>query len=88
MEHDREPPRRRCRNALGGVTPEDFDLPWHDNQGASGYTGLSLHATANGKPTASLTLAGYTSTDLNDGRLSVSFGSVDGNAYMYIHGNT
>ena len=73
---------------IWGVTPQNFTLSWEDNQGAVGYTGLTLHATAAGKPTASLTLAGYTSTDLNNGRLSVSFGSVEGNAYMYIFGNS
>lgn len=69
-----------------GVTPQDFSLNWADGQGASGFTGLTLHATAGGRPTASLTLAGYSSADIG-GRLAVSFGSVDGNAYMYIHGN-
>jgi hypothetical protein len=47
-----------------------------------------LHATASGQPTASITLAGYTTVDLGDGRVSVSFGTVDGNAYMYIHENS
>jgi hypothetical protein len=55
-----------------------------DGQGAAGYTGLTLHATAAGEPTASLTLVGFTSTDLNDGKLTVSFG-VAGSAYMYVH---
>ena len=73
---------------IWGVTPQDFSVTWVDDQGAAGYTGLTLHATAPGQPEASLTLAGYTSADLSDGRLSVSFGSVDGNAYMYVHGNS
>ena len=71
-----------------GVTPQDFGLTWVDGQGAAGYTGLTLHATASGQPTASLTLVGYTSADLSDGRLSVSFGTVGGSAYMYVHGNS
>jgi serralysin len=72
-----------------GVTAQDFDLSWVDGQGAAGYTGLTLHASASGKPTASLTLAGYTSADLNDGRVSVSFGTdpASGSTYMYVHGN-
>ena len=41
---------------IWGVTPQDFGLTWVDGQGAAGYTGLTLHATASGKPTASLTL--------------------------------
>lgn len=72
---------------IWGVTPQDFALDWVDGQGASGYTGLTVHATAAGRPTASLTLTGYTSGDLGSGRLSVSFGNVDGNSYMYVHGN-
>jgi Ca2+-binding RTX toxin-like protein len=53
-----------------GITPQDFDLTWVDGQGASGYTGLTLHATAAGEPTASLTLVGYTQADLSSGCLS------------------
>lgn len=70
---------------IWGVTPQDFGLTWADGQGAVGFTGLTLHATAPGRPTASLTLAGYNSADLSNGRLAVSFGNVDGNAYMYVH---
>ena len=70
-----------------GVTPSNFALDWEDGQGAAGSTGLTLHATAPGKPVASITLAGYTKADLG-GRLSVSFGNEQGNAgaYLYIHG--
>jgi Ca2+-binding RTX toxin-like protein len=73
-----------------GVTPQDFQLNWADNEGAAGFTGLTLHATSAGKPTASLTLPGYTTTDLNNGRLTVSFGNdpVSGSNYMYVHGNS
>jgi hypothetical protein len=72
---------------IWGVTPSDFNLAWVDGQGAAGYTGLTLHATAVGVPTASLTLAGLTTTDITDGRLSVSYGASGGNAYMLRHGN-
>ena len=72
-----------------GTSPEqDFTLSWVDGQGATGYSGLTLHATGPGQPTGSLTLAGYASADLSDGRLSVSFGTVGGSAYMYVHGNS
>jgi len=73
-----------------GVTPQDFNLAWVDGQGAAGFTGLTLHATASGKPTASLTLAGFTQADIASGRLSVLFGSdpASGSAYMYVHGNS
>ena len=53
---------------IWGVMPQDFGLAWVDGQGATGYTGLTLHVTASGQPMASLTLAGYTSADLTDGR--------------------
>ena len=72
---------------LWGVTASDFNLAWIDGQGATGYTGLTLHASAANKPNASLTLTGYSQTDLTNGRLSVSFGNVVGNNYMYVHGN-
>jgi V8-like Glu-specific endopeptidase len=75
---------------LWGVTPQDFGLAWVDGQGAAGFTGLTLHATASGRPTASLTLAGYTQADMASGRLSVSFGTdpASGSAYMFVHGNS
>jgi serralysin len=70
-----------------GVTPQDFTLTWQDGQGAPGYTGLTLHATEQGHPTASLTLVGYTTADLTNGRLSISYGTdqASGSTYMYIH---
>jgi Ca2+-binding RTX toxin-like protein len=74
---------------IWGVTPQDFGLAWVDGQGAAGFTGLTLHATAPGRPTASLTLAGYNQTDLGNGRLSVTFGAdpASGSAYMSVHAN-
>ncbi|MBV8397558.1 MAG: hypothetical protein JOZ17_02315 [Acetobacteraceae bacterium] len=68
------------------MSQQDLDL-WQDGQGASGYTGLTLHAKPAGEPWASVTLVGYTSADLTNGRLSVSFGSVGGSNYMYVHAN-
>lgn len=71
---------------IWGVTLQDFSFNWVDNQGAAGYTGLTLHATAASKPTASITLVGYNSSDLNNGRLSVRFGvdQASGSPYMNI----
>ncbi len=69
-----------------GVTPTGFAFDWEDNQGAVGATGLTLHALAAGKPTASLTLAGYSKSDLSNGRLGISFGSdTAGSPYLYVH---
>src|SRR5947209_4175896 len=74
--------------ALWGITPDGFSLSWQDGQGAPGFTGLTLHVAAPGKPTASLTLAGYTTADLNNGRLSISFGedAASGSSYMHVLG--
>ena len=73
-----------------GLTPQDFNIGWSNNQGASGFTGLTLHATAAGKPTASLTLAGFTMDDMSNGRLSVTFGhdSASGSSFMNVHSNS
>jgi len=69
-----------------GVTQAGFNLTWADNQGASGFLGLTLHASAAGVPNAALTLVGFTQADLRDGRLSVSFGTdtASGSPYMYV----
>jgi len=78
---------------IWGVTPSDFALSWVAGQGAAGYTGLTLHATASGLPTASLTLAGFASADLTNGRLIVTYGTtpmtggVPGSSYMLIQGH-
>ena len=71
---------------LWGLTPQDFALSWVDGQGASGHQGLTLHATGNaGQPEASLTLAGYSTADLSNGRLAMVFGHNDGGNYLYVH---
>jgi len=69
-----------------GVTSSAFAFDWEDSQGAAGAMGLTLHATAPGKPVASITLAGYTKADLGNGRLGISFSSdtTGMNSYMYI----
>ncbi len=75
---------------LWGISPSDFALSWSDGLGAAGHTGLTLTATQTGKPTTSVTLAGFTQTDLTDGRLSVAYGTdtASGSAYTYIHANS
>ena len=71
-----------------GITPGDFNLAWLDGQGAAGYTGLTLHAAQANKPNASLTLAGYAAADLQNGKLSVTYGNdpSSGSSYMSIQG--
>jgi phospholipase/lecithinase/hemolysin len=75
---------------LWGITQSDFTLSWLNGAGAAGYTGLTLTATASGKPEAALTLTGFTQSDLTNGRLSISFGTdpASSSAYMYIHANS
>ena len=70
---------------LWGITPKDFALSWVDGQGAVGSQGLTLHASAAGKPDASLTLAGFTTADLSNGKLATVFGNNGGGDYLYIH---
>jgi hypothetical protein len=56
------------------VTADDFSLNWLDDQGAAGFTGLTLTVAAPGHPVAGVTLSGFTMADLSNGRLSVSYG--------------
>ena len=77
---------------IWGITPADFNIVTLDGQGAVGNTGLTWQITAAGKPNANITLAEYTSADLADGKLTVSFGTspdtpgLPGSPYMLIHG--
>jgi Ca2+-binding RTX toxin-like protein len=72
-----------------GITQNGFATSWVDGQGATGFTGLTLHVTAPGVPTASLTLAGFSMADLSDGRISTSFGTEsDGTPYLYVYANS
>ena len=69
-----------------GVTQSGFDTSWVDGQGATGYTGLTLHVTASGDPTASLTLAGFSTADLSNGQISTTWGTEsDGTPYFCVH---
>jgi hypothetical protein len=64
----------RCRGSMAGAT---------------GFTGLTLHVTDAGHPTASLTLPGFSSADLSNGRISTSWGSeANGTPYLYVHANS
>ncbi len=75
---------------IWGVTPNDFNFDFEDGQGATGFTGLTLHATAPDKPTASVTFSGFTTADLANGRISESSGTepVSGSEYTYFHANS
>ena len=70
-----------------GLTPGNATMTWVDGQGAAGYTGLTLHAETPGKPTALLTLAGFTKADMASGRIVTAFGTeTDGTPYLYVGG--
>jgi hypothetical protein len=76
-----------------GVNASDFTMLILDNQGAAGFTGLDLIFTAPGRVDTSFVLAGYTSADLTNGRLSMSYGTtpdlpgLPGSQYLTVHAN-
>ena len=70
-----------------GIVPaaNNSNFQWTDNEGAAGFTGLTLHVLMQFAPTASLTLPGYSTSDLGNGRLTVAFGNEpDGTPFMHI----
>ncbi len=75
---------------IWGVTQAGFAIDWLNGQGASGATGLTASVTAHGAPAVDVTLAGFTTADLSNGRLAVSFGAspnepgLAGSVYMNI----
>lgn len=69
---------------LWGVSQNATMIRWSDGEGAAGYTGLTLHASAAGQPTASITLAGFSRADLASGKLTTSFGRNGGGDYLYL----
>lgn len=74
---------------LWGISETDFAINWVDGQGAGGFTGLTLHATAPGQPNVSLTLVGFDIKAKDSGALGIVFGiePVSGSSYMYIVAN-
>jgi len=71
---------------IWGVNQSRFQIEWRDGEGAAGYTGLTFHATAADRPTASMTLPGYTTADLANGRLAFVSGHdpASGSDYLYL----
>ena len=78
-----------------GVDPVNFRVIIQDNQGAVGAKRLTYTFTANGKPNASIVLAGFSTADLANGRLTAAYGSNpdlpgqagSGGVYLNIRGN-
>jgi len=60
---------------LWGVTVADFSVAWLNGLGAPGATGLTGVFTAPGKDTVAITLSGYTTAALTDGKLSIAYGT-------------
>ena len=72
---------------LWGVTQNDFIADWvGDTQGAAGYTGLTgVFVPKAGGHEPSVTLSGYKMADLTNGRLTVSYNTINGTPYASIH---
>ncbi len=78
-----------------GVDATTFTLTTQDNQGAAGAKGVAFTFGGAGKPSATVVLAGFSSADLANGRLTASYGANpatpgvagSGGAYFNIHGN-
>lgn len=74
-----------------GVNATDFAVLKLDNQGAAGFTGLDFIFSAPGHTDTSFLLAGYTTADLTNGRLSESYGTtpdlpgLPGSQYFTVH---
>ena len=70
---------------MWGVSPTTHTLLWVDNEGAPGFQGLTLHAMAPGQPIASLTLPGFSSTQLGAGLTVLpGFDPGSGSNYLYV----
>lgn len=69
---------------IWGLTSWGHLLSWRDGQGAAGAEGLTLHARAPGLPPVSTTFVGYSSADLSNGVLELSFGTAGDVPYMHI----
>ncbi|MBV8612935.1 MAG: hypothetical protein JOY66_04080, partial [Acetobacteraceae bacterium] len=72
--------------AIFGIGPQDVAAGAADGLGAPGYTGLTLRMAAQGGGEALVTLAGYDTGALRDGRLLTAFGTdpANGREYMLI----
>lgn len=68
---------------IWGVRASDF-VSVANHEGTGDYMGLTFHVA--GPHTASVTLAGMSNADLSS-KVSIAYGSVQGNSYMQITGN-
>ena len=78
-----------------GVDATNFKLATQDNQGAASAKGVAFTFNGAGKPNATVVIAGFSSADLANGRLTTSYGANpaapgvagSGGSYFNIHGN-
>ncbi len=72
---------------IWGATPDVVMFTFTENQGAVGYTGLTLHATSANMPTASMTFAGLSMADLTSGKMTQTsgFDANSGSTYTTFH---
>ena len=81
------------QTTVWGVSAADFTMLTLDNAGAPGYTGLDLLFSKPGQADVSFTLAGYSSADLGNGRLTLAYGKTQdltdlpGSEYVTIYGH-
>ncbi|HYZ20835.1 MAG TPA: NF038122 family metalloprotease [Rhodopila sp.] len=74
-----------------GVTQQDFTMTVLDDQGAVGAKGVDLIFSAPGHIDVSFVLTGYTSADLHNGRLALTYGRTEdlpnlpGSLYLNVH---
>ena len=68
-----------------GISDATAALAWEDGAGASGRTGLTLHATRPGQPAASLSLTGYARADMESGRLVLLSGHDAASGADFLH---
>lgn len=78
-----------------GVDAANFTLATQDNKGAVNAKGVAFTFSSAGKPNATVVIAGFSSADLTNGRLTTSYGANpatpgvagSGGLYFNIHGN-
>ena len=75
-----------------GINQTDYMLKLLDNQGAVNAKGLDFAVDAPGKPHGNVVLAGFSSADIDSGKLTLSYGrtqdlpGLPGSEYLNIHG--
>jgi hypothetical protein len=78
---------------IWGVTLNDFSVSLLDNVGADGFKGLGFVFSSPNQPAGSAVIAGYSTADLTNGRLSQVLGTTQdlpglpGSAFLTIHAN-